>query len=101
MPAEKEAVLQWMRTAEDRLITVSQLLEEDHPCQQILDQLNAVQCAVEAAGSTLLRMEIERCLQGIRDNPCPEQRCEQLARLVYLYPLANKFKVKFYEMLPR
>jgi DNA-binding FrmR family transcriptional regulator len=101
MPVEQDAVLQRLRTVEGHLHAVSQMLEDGVPCQQILHQLNAVQCALEAAGSQLLLMEVERCLQAIRENPCPERRCEELARLANLYPLANRFTVKFYETVPR
>jgi DNA-binding FrmR family transcriptional regulator len=101
MPVEKEAVLQRMRTVEGHLHAVNQMLEDDIPCQQVLHQLNAVECALEAAASMLLRMEVECCLQAIRDNPCPEQRCEQLARLVKLYPWTNRFTFRFYETSPR
>lgn len=101
MPVERQAVLERLRTAEGYLRAISQMLEEDQPCQQVLQQLNAVQSAIESASSHLLRLEVERCLQAIRENPCPEQRCEELARLASLYPLAKSFPVKFYETLPR
>jgi DNA-binding FrmR family transcriptional regulator len=101
LPVDKESVLQQMRTAEGHLHTVTQMLEDNLSCPQVLHQLNEVQCSVEAAGSTLLRMEFERCLQALRDNPCPDQRCEQLARLVNLYPFVNKFPVKIYETATR
>ena len=49
----------------------------------------------------LLQMEVECCLQAIRQDPCPEQRCEQLARLMNLYPLFRQFTFKFYEVSAR
>ena len=101
MPVEKEALLQRLRTAEGHLHAVGPMLEDDQPCQQVLHQLNAVRCALEATGSQLLLMEVERCLQAIRENPCPEQCGEELARLASLYPLANRFTVKFYEVSTR
>ena len=97
MPVEKKLVLQQLRSVEAYIQVVSQMLEQDQPCQLVLNQLDAVQSAVEAAGSQLLRMEIERCLQAIRDNPCAEQRCEELTRLGSLYPLFSRLTVKFYE----
>lgn len=101
MPVEKQVLLQRLHTSEGHLRAISGMLEDDEPCQQVLHQLNAVQCAIEAVGSLLLQMEVERCLRAIRDNPCPEQRCEQLARLVNLYPLFKRFTFKFYEVSAR
>lgn len=101
MGFEKQAVLQQLRLTEVHLQVIGRMLVEDQPCQQIIHQLNAVQCAIEAVGSMLLQMEVERCLQTLRDNPCPEQRCEQLARLVNLYPLFKRFSFKFYEVSAR
>lgn len=97
MPVEKPAILQRLRTAGGHLQAVSQLLEDDKPCQQILHQLNAIQCALEATSSLILCMEVERCLQAIHEDPCSEQRCEELARLSGLYSLLNKPSIKLFE----
>jgi len=94
MPVEKQAILQELRTAEDQLQAVSQLLEQDQPCRQVLQQLQAAQSAMGAAGSQLLRLEVERCLQAIQDDPSLEQRCEELSRLLNLYILLDKFTFK-------
>jgi len=101
MPVEKQVVLQELRSVEAYIQVVSQMLEEDQPCQLILNQLDAVRSAVEVAVSQLLHMEIERCLQAIRDNPCAEQRCEELARLGSLFPLSSRLTVKLYETSAR
>lgn len=94
MLAKKQAILQELRTAEDQLQAVSQLLEQDQPCQHVLQQLQVAKSAMGAAGSQLLRMEVERCLQTIQDNPSLEQRCEELSRLLNLYISLNKFTFK-------
>ena len=101
MPVEKEAILQRLHTAEGHLHAVSRMVAEEASCQQVLHQLNAVQCAIEAVGSQILQLEIEGCLQAIREDPCPEQCFEQLAILTKLYPMANKFALKDYETLSR
>ena len=101
MAVEKQAVLQRLRITEGHLQAIGRMLAEDQPCQQILHQLHAVECDIEVVGSMLLQMEVERCLQALREDPCPEQRCEQLGRLVNLYPLFKRFSFKFYEVLAR
>lgn len=94
MPVEMQAVLTRLRMAEADLRAARQMLEEDRPCQQILHQLNAVQSALKASGSQFLCMEVQRCMQTIQDDPCPEERCEDLAQLSSLYPFFSKIKVE-------
>jgi DNA-binding FrmR family transcriptional regulator len=101
MPDEKQAILQRLRTVEGHLHAVHQMLVEDQPCQQVLHQLNAVQCALQAAGCQLLQVEVERCLQAIRDKPDPEQQMQALAHLADLYPFIYKLKGKSYQSLSR
>lgn len=90
MPVEREAVLQRLRTAEGHLHAIRGMIEAGAPCQQILHQLDAVRCAIEAASSQFLYMEIEHCLHLIRDDPCPEQRCKAVERLTDLYSMMSK-----------
>ena len=94
MLAEGQAVIQRLRTAEGHLHAVRQMLEDGKSCQQILHQLSAVRCALEAAGYQLLSMEVERCLQEIRENPSPGQCEAELQRLLNLYPFISQFKGK-------
>jgi DNA-binding FrmR family transcriptional regulator len=101
MPDEKQAVLQRLRTVEGHLHAVRQMLVEDQPCQQVLHQLNAVQCALQSAGCLLLQIEVERCLQAIRDKPDPEQQVQALEHLSNLYPFIYKLKRKSYQRLSR
>jgi DNA-binding FrmR family transcriptional regulator len=101
MPVEKQEILQELRLAEDQLQAVSQLLKQDGPCQQVLQQLDAVQSAMGAACSQFLRLEIERCLQTIQDDPSLEQRCEEFSRLLNLYFSLNKFNFKLYQKSQR
>ena len=101
MQVEEQVVTEQLSSVEAYLREVSQMLEDDRPCQDILHQLNAIQHALGTASSKLLRIEIERCLQVIRDNPCPEQRCKELERLLSLYSLSNKLSIKVSETSSR
>ena len=92
MPDEKQAILQRLRIVEGHLHAVHQMLVEDQPCQQVLHQLNAVQCALQAAACLLLQTEVERCLQAVRDKSDSEQQRQALEHLSNLYPLIYKFK---------
>lgn len=101
MPDEKQAVLQRLRTVRGHLDAVCRMIEEDYPNQEILHQLNAVRCAVDAAGGLLLRLEVENCLQAIRDYPLPGQDCEEIVRLASLYPLVTEFTRNNFEQSSR
>jgi len=90
MLAEKEAVLQRLRTTEGHLNAIRGMIEAGAPCQQVLHQLNAVQCAIGAAGSQILQLEIEHCLQAVREDPCSERRREAVERLSDLYSMMTK-----------
>lgn len=94
MLVDKQCVIQWLRTAEGHLHAVAQMLEDEQPCPQILQKLNAVQCALQTTGSQLLSLEIHRCAQMIQDDPCPERQGDQLVHLVDLYLLASRYPVK-------
>ena len=95
MPVDQRAILQRLHATEVHLHAAGQMLEEDRPCQQILGQLNAIQCALGVMASQLLSTEVERCLQEARENPCPELRCKEIANLSNLYPLVSKFQEKY------
>ena len=97
MAVEKDVLLQRLRTTEGHLHAIRGMIEDGAPCQQVLHQLNAVRCAIEAAGSQILCLEVERCLQGIRENPSPEHCEAELQRLLNLYPFTSQFKRKFTE----
>jgi DNA-binding FrmR family transcriptional regulator len=95
VPGKGQAVTQHLRLSESHIQAASRLLEEEGPCQQVLEQLNEARRALTAAGSLLLYIEIVHCWKALRDNPCQEQRYDQLAQLINLYPLANQFNAKF------
>lgn len=98
MPVEDQAVLQYLHKTESYIQAANRLLEEEAPCQLVLQQLNEARRALERAGSPLLCIEVERCLKAMRDNPCPEQRCDQLARLASLYPWADRFNIQLRDL---
>ena len=99
MPDKKQVILQRLRTAEGHLRAIRQMLVEDQPCQQVLHQLNAVQCALQSAGSLLLQMEVERCLRAVLYETCSEQQVQELERLsslyLYIYKLNGRTKESF------
>lgn len=93
MRSENQAVLWRLRTVEGHLHAVSHMLQNDLPCPQIIHQLNAIRCALQATEIEVIRPEIERCIQLLQESPDPDQRMSEITHLSYIYHfIVNKYR---------
>lgn len=90
MVVERQLILQQLGAAEIALQEATRMLEEGKPCREVLHQLAAVQRALESTCADILWMEIERSFQTVRENPCPDTRCEEVARFATYYSVWNE-----------
>jgi DNA-binding FrmR family transcriptional regulator len=94
MPLEYEIILRRLDIAEGHLKAINRMVESNRPCQQVIEQLDAVRCALGAVSALLLQAEVERCPEPVWDNPTKESRDEELAHLASLYQITHKHFLK-------
>jgi DNA-binding FrmR family transcriptional regulator len=97
MQPEEQKLIMRLRSAEGHLRAIIGMIEAGQPCEDVLHQLTAVEAAVRAAGLVALRQQLRSCAQVIVSNPCPEERCAELERLLNLYQSYSK-KPSFYQL---
>ncbi len=83
----KRAVLNRLRSAEGHLHGVIRMYEADNCCEEVLEQLNAVEAALCAAGRLLRDNEFQRCAEIILHSLDADIRVGELKRLIALYKL--------------
>ncbi len=84
---KKTALLQRLRTASGHLKAVIRMVEEDAPCEHVLQQIHAVQAALQSAGCVLIEEQMAFSQTVIEQDPSPEVRLQALERLIHLYQL--------------
>ncbi len=93
-PDERTDIVKRLRSAQGHLGAVISLLEAGKPCEQVLHQLGAVRAALRAAGARLLDCQIDSSEEIIQHSSCPQDRAEELTRLVNLYYLVVQYSDK-------
>jgi len=81
---DRAAVLHRLRSARGHLNAVIRMMERQAPCDEVIDQLCAVQAALRAAGCRLLEADIRECMRAVRSDPSGSDRDQALDRLASL-----------------
>ena len=64
MPHENHpAIVRRLKRADGQLQTIIEMIEEDRPCLEIAQQLQAVESAIESAKKALIHDHIGNCLE--------------------------------------
>ena len=64
MPHENHpAIVKRLKRADGHLQTIIEMIEEDRPCLEIAQQLQAVESAIESAKKALIHDHIGNCLE--------------------------------------
>ena len=64
MPHENHpAIVRRLKRADGHLQTIIEMIEEDRPCLEIAQQLQAVESAIESAKKALIHDHISNCLE--------------------------------------
>ena len=70
MPHENHpAIVRRLKRADGHLQTIIEMIEEDRPCLEIAQQLQAVESAIESAKKALIHDHIARCVEGTLKAP--------------------------------
>ncbi|GAN77750.1 metal-sensing transcriptional repressor [Acidisphaera rubrifaciens] len=59
------AIIRRLRNAEGHLRSIIAMLEEQRPCLEVVQQLQAVEKAVETAKKTLIHDHLDTCLERV------------------------------------
>ncbi len=85
--AEKDQVLNRLRRIEGQVRGIQKMVEEDRYCIDVLQQLSAVQAALDKVGLRLLDDHVKHCMAAgagdeARMNEMTEEMMEAVGRLV-------------------
>ena len=86
-PTKHTGLLRRLRTASGHLNAVIRMVEDEVPCEQVLQQLQAVQAALQSAGCVLLEEHLTHSRQVIEESASPQARLQALERLIALYQM--------------
>lgn len=90
MRAEKQTLVARLLSAQGHLAAVIKMVENDQPCEEVLHQVAAVKAALNAISLQILKQQLQNSTDLIASNPCPDQRCTELTRLLDLYRIFSK-----------
>ncbi len=90
MQAKKQNLVARLLSAQGHLSAVIAMVENDQPCEKVLHQLAAVKAALNAVILQMLRYQLQHSADLIRSDPCPDQRCAELNRILDLYRIFSK-----------
>lgn len=82
----KDDALRLLEFAETRVREAGELARAGQPCEQVLDKLLQSQRALRVVKTLVLAEQVQTSLRSIQRGDCPETRCEELQRLIELYP---------------
>jgi DNA-binding FrmR family transcriptional regulator len=90
-PDPQSEIVQRLRCAVGHLTAVIEMTEKGRPCEQVLHQLNAVQAALDAAGTKLIMCQVENSQAILRESPSVKRRIAEIKRLQSLYTIFKKY----------
>lgn len=87
---EKKRLLARLRRIEGQIGGLIRMVEEDHYCVDVLQQVAAVQGALAQASKFLIRTHLRTCVAGAFQSGNPEERERVISELVDLFARTNK-----------
>jgi len=90
-PNQQSDLIRRLQSAAGHLNTVIEMTEAGQPCEQVLHQLNAVQCALRAVGLKLITCQIQNSQTTILDCSSIEERISELRRIQSLYTIFTHY----------
>jgi DNA-binding FrmR family transcriptional regulator len=83
-------ILHRLRTAEGHLRAALEMAEAGRPCEQVLEQLTAIQSALRATSINLIHTQIRESRVIISESACVEERVAEMKRVQSLFSLFTK-----------
>jgi len=90
-PNQQSDLIRRLKCAAGHLDAVIEMTEEGRSCEQVLHQLNAVQCALRAVGLKLIASQIQNSQTIILDCSSIEERIFELRRIQSLYAVFTHY----------
>lgn len=97
-PDQQSEIIHRLRSACGHLNAVIEMAEAGQPCERVLQQLNAVDAALRAAGARLIICQAQSSQAVILDSTSPRQRLAELKRFQSLYISFVKFTDHYSEV---
>jgi len=69
----------------DDLKTVTSMMEERQPCNQVLHKIGTIQRALRVLGYSLIACQVGESIAFLQNNPDPDARTIEISRLQDLY----------------
>ena len=91
-------IVQRLYMAVEHVNVVTHMVESDNCCEQMLQQIRTAQEELHRAGCSLLALQKYQCETIIRDDPNPEIRLAELARLQEIYKVMTHCHYLNYEV---
>ena len=86
MPHENHpAIVRRLKRADGHLQTIIEMIEEDRPCLEIAQQLQAVERAIESAKKALIHDHISNCLERPQKSTGSSGRALKEFKLIARY----------------
>ncbi len=82
---QQAEIIRRLRCASGHLNAVIEMAESGKPCEQVLQQLNAVQSALRATGVKIICCQMESIREVILNSSSFKTRSAELKRLQSLY----------------
>lgn len=86
-PNQRSDTVRRLHCAAGHLNAVIKMAEAGEPCEQVIQQLVAVDAAIRAAQARFIVCQVQSSAAIILDNPSLEQRKAELRRLQSLYTI--------------
>jgi DNA-binding FrmR family transcriptional regulator len=67
------------------LNTVTRMMEDRHPCNQVLHKIESIQRALRVLGCSLIAYQVRESIAFLQNNPDPDARIIEIVRLQDLY----------------
>jgi DNA-binding FrmR family transcriptional regulator len=88
---QRTDILCRLRCAAGHLNAITEMIETDRPCDQVLHQLNAVEGALHAVRAKLIMCQIQSIQAAILKSSSREERLAGLHHLQSLYTTCIKY----------
>jgi DNA-binding FrmR family transcriptional regulator len=87
---EKQAFIQRLKSAEGHLRGIQRMLEQDAYCIDVIQQIQAVQAALNKTSSLILDQHLHSCLVTAVQGDDPAERARVLEEISLVFEAASK-----------